>query len=125
MVWRCKQTSGHCYKYYGSRGITVCERWLEYDNFLKDMGIRPEGMTLERIDNNRGYEPSNCRWATWKEQAQNRGNSRLITVDGETLTISEWARRVNRSQATVHAWWKLSEAHFIKRVKSLQGKSTG
>lgn len=75
-------------------GVTICERWRSFENFLEDMGERPsEKHTIDRIDNSRGYEPDNCRWATMKEQQNNRTNNRMITALGETLTLSQWADR--------------------------------
>lgn len=74
---RCYDTNAINYKYYGGRGIIVCDRWLNsYELFEKDMGERPEGMTLDRIDVNANYELSNCRWATWTEQNNNRRNNK-------------------------------------------------
>lgn len=73
MLKRCYDPRSNGYERWGGRGIAVCDSWREsFANFLADMGERPEGMTLDRIDNDRNYEPDNCRWATWSEQRRNQ-----------------------------------------------------
>lgn len=91
MIQRCYDNNSLAFKNYGGRNITVCERWLVFENFLSDMGDRPEGMSIERIDNDKGYSPDNCKWATRKEQASNRRSNRVYEHNGKTLTLMQWA----------------------------------
>lgn len=91
MMSRCYNKNSTRYKYYGRRGIKVCERWKNFTCFFEDMGQRPEGMTLDRIDNSKDYYKENCKWSTKKEQANNRRNNVLLAFDGRTMTIMQWA----------------------------------
>ena len=94
MKQRCSNPKSANWFDYGGRGITVCERWLKFDNFYADMGPRPnDEHSLERRDGDAGYEPSNCVWATADVQARNKRNTRWITYKGETLCLRDWAER--------------------------------
>ena len=93
MKARCLNPNDKAYKNYGSRGITVCSRWSGdngFKNFLADMGEKPKDKSLDRIDNNKGYSPDNCRWATRKQQQNNIRTNRYITLNGITKAIHEW-----------------------------------
>lgn len=92
MLNRCYNPNSIQYEDYGGRGIFVCDDWrFDYAKFYKDMGPRPEGMSIERLNVNDGYYPANCRWATFKEQARNKRNTILIEHNGETLSMADWA----------------------------------
>lgn len=89
---RCRNKNSKAFKNYGARGIRVCNRWLRFENFLRDMGTPPTPLhSLDRIDNNGDYEPKNCRWGTPKEQANNRCDNHLVTHAGIVLNITQWA----------------------------------
>jgi hypothetical protein len=90
---RCSNTKSWKYKYYGGKGVKVCDEWQSFENFFKDMGHPVEGMTLDRIDVNGNYEPSNCRWATMMEQAKNKTNNMFLIIDGEKIHLMEASRR--------------------------------
>ncbi|HVJ20147.1 MAG TPA: helix-turn-helix domain-containing protein [Polyangiaceae bacterium] len=98
IVWagmhaRCCNPKHDAYPYYGGKGVAVCDRWQEFESFLADMGERPAGTQIDRIDNARGYEPDNCRWVTRSQQGRNRTNNVTVTVDGETACLAEWSER--------------------------------
>lgn len=100
---RCKNPNIRNYARYGGRGITVCERWDNFETFLADLGKRPSKMhSLERIDNDAGYSPDNCRWATKKDQCNNTSRSCFLEYDGLRLTITQWAERLGVSRNTLH-----------------------
>jgi hypothetical protein len=101
---RCNNSSCKQYKYYGERGIKICDRWMEsFINFLNDMGVAPSPKhTIERINNNYGYSPGNCKWATMIEQANNKRNNKIIHAFGEAKTLSQWCLIFNQKINTVY-----------------------
>jgi len=102
MKARCLNPNHMFYLRYGGRGITICREWLDsFEAFYADMGPRPHDTTLDRIDNDRGYSPENCRWATREQQHNNKASSRLITVGSATLTITQWSKASGISRHTI------------------------
>lgn len=89
MLNRCRNPNRASYKHYGERGISVCERWHNFQAFIDDMGPRPKGYSLERIDNNGNYEPGNCRWASQKEQVRNLRITRIVEIEGKRYKAVE------------------------------------
>lgn len=116
---RCYCPGAGGFKNYGAQGVSVCAEWRhDFPAFLRDMGECPDGYTLDRRNSFGNYEKSNCRWATWAQQARNRRTSRHLEHDGETLTTAEWAVRLETSQQTLtyrlnhgHTLGELVEAH--------------
>ena len=105
MRLRCLEPSNSAYPAYGGRGITVCDRWKDSPQaFLDDMGPKPSPRhELDRIDNDHGYEPGNCRWATRSQNDRNRRNNRLIQFNGERRTLVEWAEELGMRADTIGA----------------------
>lgn len=101
MLQRCCNPKHNRYRIYGGRGIQVCERWRKFENFLEDMGPRPEGTSLDRINNDGNYEPSNCRWATDTDQSRNRSIVKSVCIDGVDRPIAEWAEIVGIDYGTI------------------------
>ncbi len=114
MLNRCQNPKAEGFRYYGGRGIAVCERWRQFDHFIADLGRRPPGTSLERIDNNGPYEPGNCRWARLAEQNRNRSMTVWLTLNGETLCMTDWATRIGMTKATLFnrlkAGWSIERA---------------
>jgi hypothetical protein len=101
MRTRCRNKRSPNYARYGGRGIKVCERWGSFKAFLADMGPRPPGTSLDRIDNNGHYEPGNCRWATHEEQSANTRQVQLIEFRGERMSITRWSLRLGISRVAL------------------------
>jgi len=120
---RCFNPNYHRYSDWGGRGITVCDRWLNFENFLADMGTKPSPKhSLDRIDNNADYSPENCRWATKAEQDNNRRSNRLITIACVTLTIAQWAKKTGFNANVIHDRLKDGWSEFDAVMTPIDGK---
>ncbi len=129
MIHRCFSAKSGNFKNYGGRGITVCARWMEYENFLTDMGTKPQGKTLDRIDNNKNYGPDNCRWSTRAEQDRNRRNSAFLTVNGRTMVVADWERERGLKHGVIwkrinYGGWSIEDA-VLKPLCRTNGKPRG
>ena len=98
---RCNSPSHAAYPNYGARGIIICDRWSLFENFLEDMGPRPEGMSLDRKNNAKGYSPDNCRWATKLQQCRNKRSNIYVTIGVETKCIAEWCLELGVRKGTI------------------------
>lgn len=121
----------HYYEHYKKRGIKICERWLNtedgFSNFLKDMGKRPIGTSLDRENNEGNYEPGNCRWATHKQQMNNTSFNKLITFNGETLNQTQWAEKLKLPNSNIilkrlKRGWSLEKTLTTPLKKFSKGK---
>lgn len=102
MLHRCSSAAkGKERRNYFEKGVRVCDRWHDFANFIADMGERPAGTSIDRIDGSRGYSPDNCRWATSKQQANNTAANHLVTLRGKTQTVAQWAEEVGVKQNTL------------------------
>jgi hypothetical protein len=115
MKQRCLNPSATHYGNYGGRGIAVCERWLKFENFLADMGLRPSLQhSIERLDVDGNYDPVNCKWAMPAEQAKNRRNVRRIEFNGKAMTIADWAREVGLGERCI--WMRLRAGWPLEKI---------
>ena len=131
MVARCVNRNIPSWENYGGRGITICDRWLKFEDFLADMGPKPSnGYSIDRIDVNGNYEPGNCRWATIHEQSRNKRTNRFIEWNGRTQIVSDWAKELGMSTSLLEArlgrlGWPLDKAMTtpVKRRPNAQVQS--
>jgi hypothetical protein len=114
MKARCRREEHPYYSNYGGRGIDFCARWESFAAFVEDMGERPQDHTLERIDSDKNYSAQNCRWATYKEQAENRRSTVWLEHDGQTMTMSDWARHLGVSNKILS--WRLNHGWSVSRT---------
>lgn len=126
MINRCDDQKYDSYSRYGGRGIKVCSEWYDFMNFYNDMGDPPSGLTIDRIDNNKGYYKANCKWSTRKEQARNRRSNKYLTFDNRTLLVTDWAAHLGVTDEQInkrlYRGWTVEEAlsipfsgNYIKR----------
>lgn len=129
MIQRCTNTKNRAYRHYGGRGISVAERWRNFENFLADMGPRPDGFTIERLDVNVGYQPGNCTWVPSSAQSKNRRDSVSYTIDGVTRPRGEWCLIFGVPLGTVRtrlrAGWEIKLAFSSPPLRASKPRKVG
>lgn len=104
MIQRCYNKNRRDYKTYGAKGIKVCDKWKnDFVAFFNDMGHRPDGMSLDRIDTTKEYSPENCRWASSKIQSRNRTDNKMISFNGKTMCLQSWSEEIGINKNTLYA----------------------
>ena len=111
---RCENSNSENFYNYGARGISVCDRWKSFENFLSDMGVPASNHSIDRINNDGNYDPLNCKWSTRCEQNRNKRNNRLLSLHGITKTLSEWANHLNICQSSLRE--RLDKWHIEKSL---------
>ena len=117
---RCRNPNIARAKIYSGKGITVCKRWEKFENFYADMGDRPEGKSLERLDRNKNYTMANCIWASPRDQAINRDSTRLITANGKTMHLTDWARKLNVQPSAIR--WRIDNGWSEERAVTTKAR---
>ena len=118
MKGRCNNPKNPAYKNYGGRGITICQEWSDYDCFVNDMGMPPSGCSLDRINNNAGYCPENCRWATIAQQLNNQRRNVRVEYMGKIKTLSEWAEEFGINKNTLNKRYVFYKMPFERAITS-------
>ena len=119
MIERTTNPNNSHFKNYGDKGITVCEKWKRFEGFYEDMGDRPAGHSLDRIENDKGYSKENCRWAMPKEQARNTTRSVKLTYKGKTKCLEDWAKEIGVTPGALRvrlARWNFERAMSTPKV---------
>lgn len=120
MVMRCHNPNAFAFKWYGARGIRVCDRWRNFENFFADMGLPPAGGTLERINNDGPYSKKNCIWASRKIQSNNSRHNHLLKFNGHTRTIGEWSQITKIQRLTIYM--RLKRGWSVERALTIPVK---
>lgn len=121
---RCCNQNNPAYKHYGARGVTICQRWSEFKNFANDMGLKPsEAFSLDRIDNNKGYEPGNIRWASAKVQNRNARSNRKLELNGVSMLLTDWATHLGITKSTLSYRLKKWDLEKALTTPAMAGKS--